>query len=218
MHFLSHYYVELPQNTPLFVAGLGIPDLVTGFSRTYNSVIKNSVLTIDEELEQIQKGILSHYAADKRFHNSQLFMQQVTLVTQSLVNEGLDRKKLRLSVLAHIAIEMMIDRQILLQHEKVCIDFYNSIERADEKVLNTYLSLFLTEKEVTIFLSKFQFFKQRRFLFLFKELEHIVFGLNRVYSNVTQTEMTNEDKAGFLSVLNNIDGQMRYSWKEILKA
>ena len=145
-------------------------------------------------------------------------MQHVTLVTESLVNEGLDRKRLRLSVLAHIAVELMIDRQILLQHENVCTDFYDSIDRADEKVLNTYLSRFLTAGELRIFLTKFQFFKQRRFVFLFRELENIVFGLNRVYSNVAKTEMTNEEKAGFLSVLNNIDGQMRYSWKEILKA
>ena len=118
MHFLSHYYYELPAKDPLFVAGLGIPDLTPGFSRAYNSIIRNSVLNNGYDVQQVQKGIMSHYEADKAFHNSTVFKTLMEQTIQSFLNEGLNRERLRLSVIAHVAVELMIDRQILLEKLK----------------------------------------------------------------------------------------------------
>ncbi len=218
MHFLSHYYCELPNNKPYFVAGLIIPDLSGNFSRTYNSVIKNCVIANkDSELQLIHQGIISHYKADKSFHNSKLFMQHLSQAIQSFLNEGLGRKRLRLSVIAHVAVELMIDRQIVLEKESICHDFYQAIDNANEKVLSVYFDDLSLVKEKKEFLTRFQFFKQRRFLFLFKDLEHIVFGLNRIYSSVTGIEFSEEEKSRFVNALNNIDAVLRYSWQEILK-
>src|SRR5205807_2206723 len=101
----------------------------------------------------------------------------------------------------------------VLQKQGTCADYYGIIEQADEGVLTNYFDLFALENEKQLFLRTFQFFKQRRILFLFTELANIVKGLNRVYSMVTQTEFTENEKQKLLAALHNIDNDIRYSWQ-----
>lgn len=217
MHFLSHYFVELPNKNPLFVAGLIIPDLTPGFSKIYNSIIKNAVAPENENLLQIHEGILSHYRADKWFHHSDLFMQHTTMALQSFLKEGLNRDNLRLSVIAHLTIEMMIDRQIILENKWLCDDFYKAIVQTDESLLETYFLLLDTKNSKSSFFATFKFFKERKFLYRFEDIENIVFGLSKVYGSVTTREFTEEEKRRFVTALHNIDNTIRYSWQAILK-
>ena len=57
MHFLAHYYTELPANNPLFVAALAIPDLTPHFTKIYNSLIVKHGVPEEENLpkQQIEK-------------------------------------------------------------------------------------------------------------------------------------------------------------------
>lgn len=218
MNFLSHYFHELPESNALFVSGLAIPDLTGHFSRIYNSQIKNSAEPTDELLKQIHRGILAHYTADKKFHSSPAFEFQIRSMLQKFSEAGLTRKQLRLSVIAHIAVELMLDRQIIVQEKSIAEDYYRIICSGNEKMLANYFALHSIEHSGKIFLERFAFFKQRQFLFLFSELENIVFALNRIYGSVAKTEFSDSESAKFLSALNNIDVDLRYTWRKILKA
>lgn len=218
MHFLSHFYVEQPETTPLFVVGLIIPDLTPGFSKIYNTSIKQKPLPANNSLSLIQQGIERHYEGDKTFHNSPDFMQQVANATQSFIAENLNRTRLRLSVIAHVAVELMIDRQILLENQDICVDFYDVLNKAEDIDLHAYFSALGQTNAGTHFMARWNFFKERKFLFMFTELENIAGGLSRIYKNVTGTEFTEAEKASFVVALNNIETELRYSWKEILKA
>lgn len=217
MHFLSHYYTELPSNNPLFVVALGIPDLTPHFAKAYNSKLKQAAFEPAHPLAQIQRGIQHHFAGDAKFHSNPLFVQQVHEAVSCMVNEGMNRQHLRLSVIAHLAVEMLIDRQILIQQPHVCNEYYTLIGKADETVLHSYFIHFGLEKEWNVFSERFAFFKQRQFLFLFNDLENIVFGLNRIYSPVTKVELTGKEKAQLKAALHNIDNIIRYRWQEILQ-
>ena len=216
MHFLAHYYTELPANNPLFVAALAIPDLTPRFTKIYNSILVKHAKPDDENLQQIHNGIVQHLEGDKWFHNSPLFKLQMTNAIERFLEAGLKRDKLRLSVIGHIAVEMMIDRQIMLNNETICTQYYSLLENADETILTSYFNLFVLENEKKDFFRSFKFYKQKRFLFLFNELENIVFGLDKVYGSVTKTAFTATEKEKFLAALHNIDNEMRYSWQEIL--
>ncbi len=217
MHFLAHYYTELPADNPLFVAGLTIPDLTPRFTKIYNSLIVKHSPPTSPDLKQIQNSIVQHFKGDKRFHPSSLFLEQIKLTIEAFLKEGLNRERLRLSVIAHLAVEMLIDRQIVMQKKGICEEYYRTINRADETVLTNYFDLFALEEQKRNFLRTFQFFKQKQFLFLFTELENIVFGLNRVYGMVAGTEFTENEKQRLLTALHNIDGDLRYSWQSILR-
>lgn len=216
MHFLAHYYTELPNDNPLFITGLCIPDLWPRFTRVYNkNIVKHPVFT-SPDLKQIQSGIVQHFGADKRFHNSPLFLKEVTNAIQSFVDAGLDRQRIRISVIAHLAVEMLIDRQIVLKDNSICSTYYTLLDRADEDSIHKYFSLLLLEGEMKTFLLNFRFYKQRRFLLLFEELENIVTGLEKVYGLVTKTTFTDAERRMLLVGLHNIDFRLRYSWQEIL--
>ncbi|MBL0310118.1 MAG: hypothetical protein IPP77_10690 [Bacteroidetes bacterium] len=217
VHFLSHYYTEQPNQSPFFVAGLGIPDLTPGFARIHNSIILKKPAPEQDDLKEIHQGIVRHYAGDKWFHASALFAKHVSLFCSAFLKEGLDRERLRLSVIAHIAVEMMIDRQIMLTERIVCERFYEKIMMADEKMLLCYFDFLKLGKEKNVFISRFGFFKEKKFLFLFEEIEKMVFGVDRIYSTVTQTKFTNEEKDKFIAAFHNMDAQIRYSWKQLLK-
>lgn len=217
MHFLSHYYTELPVDSPLFVAALAVPDLTPAFSKIYNSTIIKLPEPKEESLKAVHKGILAHYAGDKWFHNCEGFIGACKTLTAYFTEAGLDRSRLRLSVLAHIGVEMMLDRQILLHDHNICHRYYELVDKADEEVLKIYFDSLSLERQKQVFLDRFGFFKQRRFLFLFDDLENIVFGLNRVYGMVTKTEFSVKEKRQFLTALHNMDLVLRYSWQEILK-
>ena len=144
-------------------------------------------------------------------------MQHTVNALQFFLNEGLDRNRLRLSVIAHIAVEMMIDRHIVLENESICTAYYAALKNVEDEVIHNYFDHFSLLAEKRIFLTKFQFFRQREFLYLFKDLENVVFALNRVYGATAKTEFTGEEKSRFLTALNNIETDIRYSWKEMLK-
>ena len=216
MHFLAHYYTELPNNHPLFITGLCIPDLWPRFTRVYNKNIVKHVPFTNPDLKQIHSGIVQHFGADKRFHNSPLFLKEVTNAIQSFADAGLDRQRIRTSVIAHLAVEMLIDRQIMLNDKGICSTYYALLDKADEDTIHKYFSLLLLEGEMRTFLLNFRFYKQRRFLLLFEELRNIVTGLDKVYGLVTKTAFTATEKQQLLVGLHNIDLRLRYSWQEIL--
>jgi hypothetical protein len=216
MHFLSHYYTELPNNNPLFVVALGIPDLTHGFAKAYNSRLKHAATPLPDDMALIHHGILQHFAADARFHSSPAFMQQVKEATASLMQAGMNRQHLRLSVIAHLAVEMLIDRQIIIQQPHVCNEYYQLIGKADESILHSYFIQFGLKGEKKVFSERFAFFRERKFLYLFDDLENLVFGLNRIYSSVTKVEFTLKEKAQLKEGLHNIDNIIRYRWQEIL--
>ena len=110
----------------------------------------------------------------------------------------------------------MIDRQILIENEQLCVDYYMMINSASEEILSGYFDSLLQEDAKRRFLVRFKGFKEGRFLFLFKDLEKIVTGLSRIYQGVTKVEFTEDEKRNFFDALNNIDSTIRYSWKEIL--
>lgn len=199
------------------MVALGIPDLTPGFARIYNSLIRKAPEPGADDLKEIQRGIARHYAGDKWFHASAVFTEQVSLFCRAFVEQGLDRSRLRLSVIAHVAVEMMIDRQMVLEDRAMCEGFYKQIMEADERALGRWFDALHLEREKAIFMSRFGFFKERKFLFLFEDLERVLFGLGRVYASVTGTEFTDGEKEKFISVLHNMDAEMRYSWKSLLK-
>lgn len=216
MHFLSHYYVS-SKPSPYYVAGLMLPDIVKGFSKIYNKQVRDKELPEELAFQHLQQGILFHYETDRKFHNSVDFMQQESLVLQSYIVAGLDRNRLRLSVLAHLAVEMMIDRQIVAQHPDVCSDYYSILGQVDESVLKTYLVQTHIIRSEQIILTNFQVFKQKQFLFQLTDVSNLVAGLLRIYTSVTGYKFLSDEREKFVTALNNIDEEMRYSWNKLLK-
>ncbi|MBK7149381.1 MAG: hypothetical protein IPH78_11315 [Bacteroidetes bacterium] len=217
MNFLSHFYFELPNTNPYFVAGLAVPDLTIHFSKRYNQIIKGADIPAANDLAEIHRGILAHYAADKKFHNSPLFLNQVSVLIQECLKQGLDRRRWRLSVLSHLAVEMMLDRQIYHHQKEICSQYYSVLQLADMERIEYYFDHMGIALEKQDFIPKFQLYIEKRFLERFDDLESIVWGLGKIYSFVTKTLFTDLENKQLLAALSNIDEEMRYRWQDFLK-
>jgi hypothetical protein len=216
MHFLSHYYTEGSHQHPLYTAALILPDLTRGFTKIYNSVIVKTDKPETDSILQVHNGILAHFAGDKKFHSSVYFAEANAFAIQSFIGEGLSREKYRHSVLAHLVVEMLIDAQILHLHPEVGHNFYEALSNAGEKELMKYFEHFGLREHGNGFLAKLRGFQKSKFLFMLKENEKVLFGLEKIYESATGIGFETSDKGKFLKAINNIDENVRYCWENLL--
>jgi len=216
LHYLAHYYIDKHIDDPLYVVGLGLPDWVNGFSKLHNQLIKHSKIDQTDPIYAIQQGVLRHYAGDLLFHNHPLFVQLQSELLQSFLTVGLKREEWRLSLLAHVGTELMIDRQIVNAEPHVLDSYYHLLEKADEKLLKKYFDYHGMAVQQQDFLTKFHFFKTRRFLSLFDDVANIAIGLDKMYGRVLKKSFGKQQKEQIELALHNMDSDIRYRWQELL--
>lgn len=216
MNFLSHYFVEGQPEEPLFASALLVPDLVSGFTKVYNQHIRKNTMPLPVALQWVNEGIVHHYVADRKFHNSRYFTHACQVALQEMLQAGLNRNQLRLSVLAHLAVELLLDRALLLQQPESCDRLYAVVEKADEELLQAYFNWHGLEHKNTVFLDRFRFFKHRKYIYLFSELKNLVLGMERIYKQATGVAFTDDENKRMEVALYNIDGYIRYNWQQIL--
>lgn len=230
MHFLSHYYIDRHSNDANFVAALTLPDLAHGFTKVYNKVAKHIDEPKHSTLASIHQGLLRHFEGDKLFHPSLAFLHANEEAKQALLKVGINRDEYRVSVLAHLLVEMLLDRQVILHEEALLLRYYELLEQASADAFAEYFAhlekVSTSEKFENIskviaatgitFQSRFGMFKERRFLHYFREAENILFGLKRTYAMATQVEIANSEDRKFLEAIHVIDAQLRSNWQTLL--
>jgi hypothetical protein len=216
VHYLAHYYIDKHELNPLFIVGLGLPDWIDGFSKQYNQTIKNSAISEASEVYPIAIGVKRHYAGDSLFHNHPLFIQLQKDLLQSFLNAGLNRTEWRLSILAHVGVELMIDRQIVQSEPFLAEQYYQKLDEVEISLLKKYFDYHNMNLEQLDFLAKFQLFRTRRYLFLFTDIQNIVAGLDKMYSQLLKKSFETKEKQQLKIALHNIDNDIRYRWQELL--
>ncbi len=129
---------------------------------------------------------------------------------------GLSRAKWRLSLLAHVGVELMIDRQIVNAEPKLSEVYYQKLNDVDPEVLKKYFEYHNVNVEQQDFLAKFHFFKMRKYLTLFNDINNIVTGLDKMYGQVLNKTFGKQEKEQIGLALHNMDDDIRYRWQELL--
>ena len=216
MYFLSHFFVDRNRNDPYFAVGTLIPDLATGFTKTYNSKIRNKSFDIKGNEAAIHQGILRHFELDKIFHTSPLFLHHCEKAKQQLIYSQLNRDRLRLSVIAHLGVEMLLDHWLILNFEGIVTSYYKLLQQVDVEILNSYLDKILPEVGKQRFLSNFMRFKEVEFLKYLEKPDGTVTGIVKTYEMATGVVFEKEEEEKLLRALHNIKNDMRYSSEKLL--
>jgi hypothetical protein len=217
MHFLSHYYVDRHHDNAYLVLGALLPDISPGFTRTYNSVIRKSEWTPEGAMALIHNGVLRHYEVDAAFHGSMVFQQSCRDALKHMIDAGLDRDKFRLSFLAHIAVEVMLDKQLIVQNSGLINVYYKLLESIQINNFSKYLSQIMPEHQRERTLAGFSRFMEIKFLNYLDKIEGAAEGIMRTAHRATGVEFLEDDKAKLIAALHNIDIEMRYSWNKLLE-
>lgn len=217
MHFLSHYYVDRHTADPYRIVGALLPDISPGFTRTYNAVIRKNDWTLDHEPALIHAGVLRHYDVDRQFHGSPVFSDAVTYALSALIDSGLDRDRYRLSFIAHIAIELLLDRLLIGHNGSLVTEYYHLLESVERDKLGVYLNRIMPESQLKRTLQAFDRFMEIKFLQYFDRTDGAAEGLVRTTRMIIGVDFTAEDRAKLLGALHNIEGEMRYRWHKLLE-
>ncbi|MCW3125165.1 MAG: hypothetical protein JWO03_823 [Bacteroidetes bacterium] len=217
MHFLSHYYVDRHLDNPYIVLGALLPDISPGFTRTYNGVIRKREWSLEGDIGLIHKGVLRHYEVDASFHGSLVFREACSDALKMMIEAGLDRDKYRLSFLAHIAVEVMLDRQLIVQNSSLINVYYKLLESIQINNFSKYLSQIMPDEQKERTIVAFRRFLEIKFLKYLDKVEGAAEGIMRTAHRATGVDFPTEDKAKLIVALHNIDNEMRYSWNKLLE-
>ena len=135
MNFLSHYHYNhavlgLPE-TPYFTLGVALPDLWPRFSRErrikWGSV--REFVGGEPVAQQLRDGLLNHAEMDRRFHVLTCFLSWQREL-KGLASAG-DFNPWLVDFLAHLIIEIMLDRALMDRDATLVERFYDRLADAD---------------------------------------------------------------------------------------
>lgn len=186
MNFLSHYhYDKIERGNPLYHLGLVFPDFLKTFTlqRFKANPIKNPT-------NDIYLGALKHLERDGHFHSHLFFDQMCDRISK--IVDSTDAKKIpKTWFLAHIMLEMAIDRIIMEDDIDQLHNFYEELEGVNQKEINKY---FIDNNLIKsdVFMEKLTKFTEHKWLFHYLENDMFPKSLNRVYFRIGITEEWNK--------------------------
>jgi len=183
MNFASHFFLDGIKGKPYYNFGLILPDLMSIYKRGWRITDRAKAKEMIDTDVEILNGMLKHFELDAIFHQSMFFNDHTKLIKDLLKQEKLQLIHVKKHFVAHVLLELLIDRVIIKHDEKVLFDFYNCLDRIEKEKI----SHFFNENEPGVIDGFFDFyvkFRERRFLYKYSENETIIFILNKVLERV----------------------------------
>ena len=184
MNFIAHYYLDGERGNPHYNFGLILPDLLSIQKRGWKVTDRNHIEAISEYNMQIVKGVLKHYDLDSLFHQSDYFITHTKYIKSLFTVSQIETVRKRKHFLAHILLELIIDRVIIKKETQILELFYADLDQIDIQEVG---DLFYKEDEAVIqsFCTFFDKFRSKRYLYKYTNNEAIIFVLNKVLERVS---------------------------------
>lgn len=169
---------------------LMLPDFSRPFVKHYSS----SFPDFTTEEAELFAGCQAHYAADKKFHPSAFFNDYADLFNKKIKAASFSPVLERRWFIAHILVEMMIDRLIVRHYSHTCNMFYTNLRQIDTKILEHFVLRYTGDKTVEGFLKNFEHFRKAQYLFGYVQDPGFCFSVARVVKHATGQEMNWNDR------------------------
>ena len=190
MNYLTHYLIDQKEGKPNYNFGLALPDLINISKRGWRPVNHNFPVA-DKNINDIWEGFQQHYAADAKFHNSEIFDANTRRIRLELEKAGLNQPGIKLFFVAHVMLEMMIDRHIILTRATIAQQFYADLEMVSNEDIHGFFHA-SGHPVPDRFFEFFNRFKESKYLYRYADDEGIFFALNRLLKRTGQPEFEPE--------------------------
>lgn len=209
MNFLSHFYNEQPCSEPYIIAGVILPDILSNYSYRSGEVIKlhagKLVETQDSNFAELSAGVQKHYAADDAFHESDFFHSNVDMIRDIVHRHGLKHVEKRLYALAHVMLEIMLDRKLLVENSHTCDELYRLINEVDLARLEGFMALNHHAAHAAGVARHFGGFREVKFIYDYTDDGRLMELLGRINQRLGNNLFTPEDKTSFKAVIHDIE-------------
>lgn len=203
MNFIAHYFLDHTNPESYFAIGAATPDLLSIYNpalriKKHHLKPENQSFTVEQRM--FLAGVKRHFLADALFHSSEFFSKETARITQGM-NESLAHVEIpRKFFLAHILVELILDRVIMRDHPNIIVDYYHhfditsmaEVKRTTEFVAGHDLPNY------GHFLNKF---KENRYLLHYLEWDHIAFVVKMILKRVGIESHTFIESPGFFELL-----------------
>ena len=215
MNFISHYYFDQTQPDSYQVLGAVLPDLIKNANKRWNLFPQKRALQYQNHkvFGAILKGWKKHLQIDALFHSSDFFLQQ-TAKLKACFLPVLENSVIRLSFLAHIELELMLDH--LLVSKKI-VDIHAFYKRLAEVDLDEVVAFLEAENvhPIAQFVYFFEIFRTNQYLFNYENLEYITLASDKICSRIWNAPFSDTAKAAITKKLTEYKVNLEFEFMTI---
>lgn len=208
MNLLSHYYLE-KHRSPYHKLGALMPDMIYQFNRKLRREIFNCGTPEQEAHRQIFEGIKGHYHTDAVFHGSEFFRHYSGLIHSRLKELPLPTVTFRSYFLAHVFLELMLDRVLAKQYPYLCVEIYIDLEAVNPEAAASYFSRVGKTGVFTEFFNNFNRLLNARHLHLLSDNEMFVKALLRAYQKINPAYPGREETRILMALADEVETEHR---------
>ena len=190
MNILSHYFAAWKPENPYYNFGLVFPDLSGVVNRKWKPL---NFKDFDEHwYNELVSGCKKHIKVDGIFHDLPAFKENVIFIRKKFEENELIRDNIRLFFVAHIFLELMLDRLILLNGTNIADKFYMDAEKIDKRKLRIFFEVNKIG-DFEQFSTFFDRFIEHKYIYQYVDDERLIFALNRIIQRGGQASFAESD-------------------------
>ena len=214
MNFLSHFYFDRYSEDPHLVLGTVLPDLVKNARKDWNiHPEKNEHLFASPSEKAILDGWKRHLKVDRHFHNSGFFIEHTGQIRKA-ITPALSNSIVRPSFLAHIALELLLDSNLLIMEHVRTNDFYSHLRESDREAVKSFLRLNKLDDTDHFFIFYDKFINSG-YLENYREHHNLVYALKRVCMRIWDNPLTDKEVLELNKILNDYNQNLLGNYMDI---
>lgn len=223
MNFISHFYLDRHMDDSLFVVGTCTPDLVSIFDRKVRlkeSAISKLVQDTEVSPEQLSfyQGVIRHFQVDRLFHTSDFFYSETRQLSQQL-REAFPATHIQRSFfVAHVLLELILDRLLIHNDELLLNNFYQHFENCSEKQIVSLTSWLTGGSKLPSYGDFISRFTRDKHIYRYKEIEYIIYVLKRILRRVGIFEYDYLNSQAFIFHLQQYEFELSKRYRSALKS
>lgn len=207
MNFLSHFFIDWQEDDPPYSLGKVLPDLLRNFDGLVRVKPYNEMPATNDQ-KSLHKGVEMHYAVDKYFHQSAFFLQNAQKVKNLMLASGFSDAHRYLFLHAHILLELMLDKLIIINNDQVAQKFYEQLGKIDVVTIQPIFRYNNIENHLAAFMHFYSRFLQVRYLYSYTNNESMAYALGRIISRVGMAGFAGSDHDKLLRVIPQVENLM----------
>jgi acyl carrier protein phosphodiesterase len=206
----------------LFVVGTCTPDLVSIFDRNVRfkeSSISKRVQNSEVSPEQMSfyQGVIRHFQVDRIFHSSDFFHTETRQLASELREAFPATHMKRSFFVAHVLLELVLDRLLIAKDEMLLSKFYAHFERCPNEQI-VALTRWLTGGEPLPAYSDFvRRFTEDKHLYRYQEMDYIIYVLKRILRRVGIFEYDYLNSQAFLYQVQQYEQELGQRFEAVLE-
>lgn len=205
MNFVSHYFLDRFHPESSFAVGAATPDLLSIYNPSLRIKAHHISRLDPDELKgadiALIDGIQRHFDADAVFHSSDFFKAETAYISKALKERLSHTEVPRKYFIAHILLELILDKALIEDHPGLLEEYYNHYRNTVPFLEIRHTTELVAGKRLPNYEQFLQKFYQNRYLFQYREWDHIAFVLKKILIRVGIHERSFLEEKAFILLM-----------------